>query len=104
VDEGALAEIGIEVAFERDGARIQAGPSNNVLRPSVAEVAAGYVAAWAQGSETLEKWARVILGVTDIDLAAFEDDPEGEALLNAIWDAAGGSPSGIDIATRLARN
>jgi hypothetical protein len=102
VDEAALAEIGIEVAFQPDGAKIEAGPSSKELRPSVAEVAAGYLAAWAQSSETLQKWARLILGVTNIDLAALEDDPEGDALLNAIWDAADGSPSGIDVATRLA--
>jgi len=101
VDEVALAEIGIEVAFQQDGVRIEAAPSDEEIRPSVAEVATGYVAAWAQGIEVLQKWARLILGLTEIDLGALEDEAGGDALLNAIWDAADGSPAGIDVATRL---
>jgi hypothetical protein len=103
VDEDALREIGIEIEWTTSGGvRILGSPSHSDVRPSLPDVASGYVTAWGQGSETLQKWARLVLGLTDIDLAALEDDRSGDALLQAIWDAAEGSASGIDLATQLA--
>jgi hypothetical protein len=100
-DVTALEPLGIEVAFERGGMTMR-DRSTQEVRPSIAELATGYVASWAQGSEVLQRWAQVILGLTAVDLSALEDAPEGEALLEAIWDASAGTPKGIDVATRLA--
>lgn len=102
VDVAALEPLGIEVAFEHDGMTMrQSSEPDLVVRPSVADVATGFVTSWARGTDELQRWAQVILGLGPLDLGALEDAPEGNALLEAIWDASAGTPSGIDLATRL---
>jgi len=102
VDEDALREVGIEIEAVPGGTRINSPPVDAGVEPSVVDVASGFVAAWAQSPETLQTWSRLMLGVLEIDLVALENDPEGDELLGAIWDAAEGSFSGIEVATRLA--
>ena len=103
VDVTALEPLGIEVAFEHDGMTMRDSSTRDlVLRPSVADVAAGYVTSWARGTDVPQRWAQVILGLGALDLSVLEDAPEGDALLEAVWDASAGTPSGIDLATRLA--
>lgn len=103
VDVAALEPLGIAVAFEGGGMTLRDNSQPDlVVRPSVADVASGYVASWARGTDALQRWAQVMLGLTPVDLSALEDSPDGDALLEAIWDASAGAPSGIDLASRLA--
>ena len=100
-DVTALEPLGIEVAFDHEGMTMR-DRSTLEIRPSVADVAAGYVTSWRGGTDVLQRWAQVILGLPALDLGALEDAPEGEALLEAIWNASTGAASGVDLATRLA--
>lgn len=101
IDSSELIDVGVMVSFAADRMTLQ-DASVEVVEPTITEIAAGYVASWARGEDALRRWAQVILGLTAVDLVALEDAPDGEALLEAIWDAAAGRTSGIDLASRLA--
>jgi hypothetical protein len=71
------------------------------------EVATGFVSHWAVGN-TLQDWARVLLATGMIDLTYLEDHPDGEVLLEAVWDAAAAASDidsqRIEVVQRLAES
>jgi hypothetical protein len=100
-DPSGLTEWGIDVTFTASGVSISEPAAIPAVAASVDDVARGYVAAWAAGSESLRRWAQAILGINALDVGALEDSPDGAALLEAVWEASAGRPNGLDLATRL---
>lgn len=85
-----LLSLGASVDLDADGLSLEEPADAPVYEPSVQDVAAGLLAHWAIGT-SLRDWARLILATGMVDLVSLEDHPAGEVLLNALWDAAGGS-------------
>lgn len=104
-DVERLADVGIGFTFDGSGVQLEEPAGlEEVVRPTVAEVAQGFIASWARGRDALQRWAQVVLALSAIDLADLEDRKDGEELLNAVWDAADGNPAGLDLAARLAND
>jgi hypothetical protein len=99
----SLRSLGI--AIEIDGAvRLEIPPSCPTVEPLIEDVASGLLKLWVIGGERLRRWAAVLLALTNVDLIALEAHDEGDTLLSALWDAAGGGPvssSSIHVARRV---
>lgn len=100
-----LATVGIRITF--DGNATHAENQRKVVavaRP--ADVAKGLIAHEANPLE-LQEWARVMLaGVSFLDLD-LEDQPDGDILLDALWNARFGrmvSDRAYQVAVRSARS
>jgi hypothetical protein len=61
------------------------------VMPSIDDVASGFLAHLTHPG-TLREWAAVILGAEFIDLIALESDPDGEAMIEGMWEASAGEP------------
>lgn len=101
-DPSRLIEAGFAVTFSASGSSISEPDGIPTVSASVEEVANGYVAAWAAGSESLRHWAQLVLGINALDLSSLEENADGARLLEAVWDAMAGRADGLDLATRLA--
>jgi hypothetical protein len=69
----------------------------------IGDLARGLLVVWARGSE-LQEWASLVVMVDWIDIEDI-DSPDGGALWEAIWSAAGGdevTDNQLNIARRLA--
>lgn len=60
-----------------------------VLTPSVDDVVHGLRAYWNQPNE-LRQWAQFLMASEAVDFAKMHDDPRGDNLINALWDASFG--------------
>jgi hypothetical protein len=103
-DSDALSAVGASLAIEDDVVRLDEPAGAPVYGATATDVAVGMLANWALGTP-LRDWARVLLATGMVDLSSLEDDPLGEALLNALWDAAEGagpSESQLEIARVVA--
>ena len=96
-----LNELGIVVEFRESGVRVDEAAEVDGICVSLEDLATGYVVAWSRGVDDLRQWASVVLCLPALDLADLEDDPDGPALLETLWDAAEGEATGIDLAARL---
>jgi hypothetical protein len=85
----ALHRLGVEVRFATDRCVIEEPAGTPVVRPSVADVAAGLLRHASRGQDPRE-WACVVLGCTFIDFSAVEAHERGDWLLEALWQAAEG--------------
>lgn len=100
----AIAALGARLNFDSDGLHLDEPADAPVYEPSATDVATGLVAHWAIGT-TLQDWARVLLGTGMIDLSSLEDHPDGEVLLEALWDASEASDiddQRLEVARQLA--
>lgn len=99
-----LHTIGVSVEFDAECLKVEEPARAPTYEPTADDVAAGLLAHWAIGT-TLRDWASVLLATGMIDLSSLEDHSDGEALLNALWDAAEGSEptqQALDAARRVA--
>ena len=86
-----LREIGIEIDSEDESLELHSGKLNLEVAPTVLDIALGLV---RYGSNVLDrddlrKWSFFLLAESGvIDLGKVESDPDGELLLNALWDAS----------------
>lgn len=86
-----LETLGARIAFSDDGCSIDG--TLYVVRPSLRDIAQGLAHHAAGPAHHLQRWAQVVLaGSGFLDLADLESDPDGEEILNAIWDASAGDP------------
>ena len=89
-DSGALTTLGASLELDDDAVHLDEPSDAPVYDATVSDIAVGLLANWAVGT-SLRDWARVLLSPGMVDLSSLEDDPRGETLLNALWDAADGS-------------
>lgn len=104
-DPTELAQTGLQLELSESGVQLEEPPGVPVVTPSISDVASGFLAHWARGGESLAVWARVLLAANFIDLKDLEDHPNGELLLDAVWEAADRAEvdeRAIDAARRLA--
>ena len=84
-----LELLGARIAFSDDGCNIEG--TLDVVRPSVHDIAQGLISHLEVPLHHLQRWAQVLLaGSGFIDLAELEAHPDGEEILNALWDASAG--------------
>jgi hypothetical protein len=103
-DSGALTTLGVSLELDDEAVRLDEPANAPVYDATASDVAAGLLANWAVGT-SLRDWARVLLATGMVDLSSLEDDPRGETLLNALWDAAersGPSDRQIHVARQIA--
>jgi hypothetical protein len=100
-DWKALRALGAVIEKDADALRVEECQDPPVYEATTNDVAVGLLANSAIGT-TLHDWARVLLTTGMIDLASLEDDPRGDVLLNALWDAANGSDP-AEVALEAAR-
>lgn len=104
-DSSALTTLGASLELDEDAVHLDEPANAPVYDATASDVAVGLLANWAVGT-SLRDWARVLLATGMVDLSSLEDDPRGESLLNALWDAAEGSgPSDgqLHVARQVAR-
>ena len=100
-----LRRLGLDISFA-GGVQIEIPGEWPTVEPSVHDLAAGLLKQWALGGEALRQWASVVLALANVNLASLEVDPEGEELLEGLWDAASGqglSESSLSVVRRLAK-
>jgi hypothetical protein len=90
-DPTELAQTGLLLELSESGLQLEEPPGVPVVTPSTSDVASGLLTRRARGREPLAVWARVLLAANFIDLRDLEDNPAGELLLEALWDAADGA-------------
>ena len=86
----ALTALGARLDFDLDGLHVEEPANAPLYEASVIDVATGLLAKW-KTQEAVQAWARVLLATSMIDLRCLEDHPDGEVLLEAVWDAAEGA-------------
>ena len=84
-----LCEGWHQIEFLPDGVRLIEPPGIDVVRPTTKDLALGLLAHHGTPIE-LERWAAVLLAMNHVDLGALEDEPDGEWVLETLWDAANG--------------
>lgn len=83
-----LARLGITIVFEGSATRVD-NPRGMVAVAQPVDIAQGLLE-YRDRPDDLRAWARVILaGVPFLDLA-LDDQPVGDILLDALWDATFG--------------
>lgn len=100
---GVLEKAGIFIEIKNDGYEI-ANPWQLIAKIHLRDMAQGLLA-YHLASERMQQWASIILaGSSFLDLEEFELSPEGDVLLNALWDAAFGeevSQEAVNVARHL---
>lgn len=89
-EPSVLADLGIRATRSGDGLIVEVPPGVPSIRPSIRDLATGLLAWNRRGSEALQSWAALVLAVDEIDLASLQAWPDGEAVLDSLWDAAAG--------------
>ncbi|MGB9112031.1 MAG: hypothetical protein WCF24_04810 [Acidimicrobiales bacterium] len=82
-----LQSIGFTFEVRANEMSVTSSDLSVTFEASVQDVANG-ILRHSSVDEASKRWAQALLGVTAIDLSALEDDPDGEVLLNAVWDMA----------------
>jgi hypothetical protein len=62
-----------------------------LVMPSIDDVASGFLAHLGE-PDRLREWAAVILSAEFIDLIALERIPDGQAIIEGMWDVSAGGP------------
>lgn len=83
-------ELGIRAEESDGGSTIELPSGIPPVRPGIEDLAVGLLAQHERGADAVRSWAVLVLGVNQIDFASFEAEPDGDMLLEALWDAAGG--------------
>jgi hypothetical protein len=86
-----VTRLGVTVSLSRLFFELDAPRGVEAVTPSIDDVASGFLAHLGEG-ETLREWAAVILGAEFIDLIALESDPDGEVIIEGMWDVSAGGP------------
>jgi hypothetical protein len=82
-----LPELGIEITCHEGNFKLRSSPSSVIVKPSISDIARGILAHQLNRSD-LRAWAFFVLGEADIDLEKIESDPQGEMLVEALWEAS----------------
>lgn len=88
------AGIGLTV----EGLMVLVDPIDLTIRPSAADVARGLLAYEGRGDER-RRWAFAMVAGEFLDLDPLTTDPDGAALLSALWDASFGDPLAAEART-----
>lgn len=84
-----LTQIGIDIRVKDGFYKLQSGNLNISVRPTLSDVATGILKYSSRSNDELRKWAFFILGECGaIDLSAVESNPDGEVLIDALWDCS----------------
>jgi hypothetical protein len=98
----ALEQAGIYIEVRDDRYEID-NPWRLIVETHLRDVAEGLLA-FRRTDDQLQRWASIILaGSSFLDLGGFEKIPEGNVLLNALWDASFGdviSQDAVNVALR----
>jgi hypothetical protein len=98
-----LEPLGLRIAFSDDRCEIQG--STSVVTPTIKDLARGLLNHISDPVH-LRQWAAVVLAGSEfIDLKQIERDPQGELIIDALWEASAGDPvpeAAVATATRLA--
>jgi hypothetical protein len=86
-----VARLGVTVSVTPLYFELDAPRGVEAVLPSIDDVASGFLAHLADRDE-LREWAAVILGAEFIDLIALESDPDGEQIIEGMWEASSGGP------------
>lgn len=77
-----------DIRIEFVDKKVQAKSSGKpVAAPQLPDIAQGF-SRFRDDPESLREWAAVMLALLEIDLDALENNPDGEALKEALWDAS----------------
>ena len=85
-----LNDLGLKISID-DGIATTDNPFSISVTASIKDVAKGFLH-HHENREDLRAWSRAILGASSfLDLSKeFEETPEGDALLGALWDCMAG--------------
>lgn len=83
-----LVVPGVEIEFVDEKIRAKSG-GRAVAAPKIADVAQGLLR-YKDDARALREWAAVMLALGEIDLRILDEDPNGEALREILWDASFG--------------
>ena len=85
----ALMKIGVDIDYENGLYKLQSGNSDVAVMASASDVGFGILRYRSAKTKEIRKWAFFLLAESGlIDLSALELHPQGDALLNALWDAS----------------
>lgn len=84
-----VSRLGIHVSVTPLFFELDAPRRADSLLPSIDDVATGFLAHMSSAGE-LREWASVILGAEFIDLIALENDPDGDAIIEGLWEVSSG--------------
>jgi hypothetical protein len=82
-----LPELGIEVARPGGRFELKSSLSEAVVKPSVSDIARGLLM-HRLNRDDLMTWAFFVLGAAEINFREVESHPQGEDLIEALWDAS----------------
>lgn len=87
-----LEFVGVTVSFMDDGCDCD-GQGTIVVAPSAPDIALGLLQKMREPAPALQRWASVVLAASAvIDLKHLGEVPDGELLLEAVWEASAGQP------------
>ncbi|HZS15952.1 MAG TPA: hypothetical protein VFC09_15265 [Candidatus Dormibacteraeota bacterium] len=86
-----VSRLGVTVSRTPLFFEIDAPRRADTVLPTVDDVATGFLAHMSDGDE-LREWAAVVIGARFIDLIALESDPDGEPIIEGLWDVSSGGP------------
>lgn len=101
----AISKIGVEIDFENGFYKLKSGNFEVSVTPSAADVGLGMLRYSSGNKKEFRKWAFFLLAESGaVDLSMLESHPQGDMLLNALWDASFEGRIGdeaIELARRL---
>src|SRR4051794_30724565 len=80
-----LADVGIHMTFGSQSAVVK--PSPVVVSPTVTDVVAG-IRAYQHDPAALRRWGLFMMAASCVDFDLIEDDPLGDDVIEAVWDAS----------------
>jgi hypothetical protein len=86
-----VTRLGVSVCVTPLFFELDEPPGVDMILPTVEDVATGFLVHLGHES-VLREWATLVLGAEFIDLALVEGDPDGEAMMEGMWQASTGEP------------
>jgi hypothetical protein len=84
-----LTEIGIDISSVDGSYKLESGNFDVAVAPTASDLALGILRYTSRKKDELRKWAFFVLGECGaIDLGKIEAHPQGEVLIDALWDAS----------------
>ena len=84
-----LTQIGIEISREDGSYKLESGNFDVAVTPTAFDLALGILRYTSRKKDELRKWAFFVLGECGaIDLSKIESHPQGEVLIDALWEAS----------------
>lgn len=83
----ALSGIGVQISCQEDSCQLDSKVTGVFVTPLASDLAQGFVT-YHTNSLELKLWAFFLLGEAAIDFAEVEVHPQGETLIEALWNAS----------------